>query len=146
MKRERGRKALAMLDEMKKQQKVKLIVLDDGDYSAVDDAIIESAKKFKGRVITCDYSLSKKAKIKNVSAINMYELANVLKTIALPGEAFWVKVVQKGKSRAQGVGYLPDGTMIVIEEGEELLGKTVKVVVSRVIQTEAGKILFSQLA
>lgn len=75
----------------------------------------------------------------------MYEMANVLKTTALPGEAFFIKVMQKGKGDKQGVGYLPDGTMIVVEEGEDKIGETVKVLVSRVIQTDVGRIFFGKI-
>jgi uncharacterized protein YacL len=75
----------------------------------------------------------------------MYEMANVLKTTALPGEEFFIKVVQKGKGDRQGVGYLPDGTMVVVEEGEDLLEQTVKVLISRVIQTDVGRIFFGKI-
>jgi uncharacterized protein YacL len=75
----------------------------------------------------------------------MYEMANVLKTTALPGEAFFIKVIQKGKGDRQGVGYLPDGTMVVVEEGENLIEQTVKVIISRVIQTDVGRIFFGKL-
>lgn len=146
VKKERGRRALKMLEDVKKEKNVKLIVLKNQEEDKnVDELIIQYTKQYKGRLITCDYSLSKKAKISNVEAIDIYELANVLKTSALPGEEFWVKIMQKGKTQGQGVGYLPDGTMIVVEEAETLIGKTARVVVSRIIQTDAGKILFAQL-
>jgi uncharacterized protein YacL len=89
--------------------------------------------------------LSKKARITGAVSIDLYEMANILKTTAVPGEEFFVKVVQRGKGAGQGVGYLPDGTMIVVEQGENLLEKTVKVVVSRVIQTDAGRIFFGKI-
>lgn len=146
IKKERGRKALRYLDEVKKQKGVKLIILKDEEGKIpVDDAIVQQAKKNKGRVITCDFNLSKKARISGVVSINIHEVANVLKTQAIPGEVYYLKVIQKGKVEGQGVGYLPDGTMIVVEKGEELIGKTVKIVVSRIIQTDAGKILFSKI-
>lgn len=146
VKRERGRKALNSLDTFKKQRGIKLIVLpDEKEGIPVDESIIFHAKRYRGRVITCDYNLSKKAKISNVITINVYELANILKTTALPGEIFWVKIMQEGKGAGQGVGYLPDGTMLVIEQGRSLIGNTVEVVVSRIIQTDAGKILFAKM-
>lgn len=145
-KKERGRRALKYLDEIKKEKNVKLITLKDQDEKIpVDDKVIQGAKRHKGRIITCDYNLSKKAKISGVISIDIHEVANILKTQAIPGESFWVKVIQKGKGDEQGVGYLPDGTMIVVEKGEDYLGKTVQVKVSRIIQTDAGKILFARM-
>lgn len=145
-KKERGRRALHNLDEFKKVKNVKLFHIEDQDSrKAVDERIISYAKKTKGRIITCDYNLSKKARITGAISIDLYEMANILKTTAVPGEEFFVKVVQKGKGAGQGVGYLPDGTMIVIEQGEHLINKTVKVVISRVIQTDAGRIFFGKI-
>lgn len=146
IKKERGKRALTMLNDFKKQKGVKVVIIDDarGD-KPVDDSLISTAKKNRGKVITCDFNLAKKAQISNVVAIDLYEMANVLKTTALPGESFFIKVVQKGKGEAQGVGYLPDGTMVVVEQGESLIGSTVQVVISRVIQTEAGRIFFSKI-
>jgi len=146
VKKERGRRALTYLEDLKKFKGAKLIILKDNEEKGqVDDKIIQSAKKHKGRVITCDFNLAKKAQISNVPAIDIHEVANILKTQAIPGEIFWVKVVQKGKGEGQGVGYLPDGTMIVVEQGGSMIGKTVKVEVSRIIQTDAGKILFAKI-
>jgi uncharacterized protein YacL len=122
------------------------VVIDDvRGEKPVDDSLISMAKKHKGKIITCDFNLSKKAQISNVVSIDLYEMANVLKTTALPGETFFIKIIQKGKGEAQGVGYLPDGTMVVVEQGEKLIGNTVNVLISRVIQTEAGRIFFSKI-
>lgn len=146
VKKERGRKGLTLLEDLRKQRGVKFEMYDDSKIKKpVDERIIQTAKKCKGKIITCDFNLAKKAQISNVAAIDMYEMANVLKTTALPGEAFFVKVVQKGKGEKQGVGYLPDGTMIVVEEGEEYMGQSVKVLVSRVIQTDVGRIFFGKI-
>lgn len=146
VKKERGRKGLTLLERLRKEKNVKFETYDDSKIKKpVDERIIEAAKKTKGKIITCDFNLSKKAQISGVVAIDMYEMANVLKTTALPGEAFFVKVVQKGKGDRQGVGYLPDGTMIVVEEGQDMLGETVKVLVSRVIQTDVGRIFFGKI-
>jgi len=145
-KKERGRKGLTLLEHLRKDKSIKFETLDDTDIKKpVDERIIDSAKKTKGKIITCDFNLSKKAQISNVVAIDMYEMANVLKTTAIPGEAFFIKVVQKGKGDRQGVGYLPDGTMVVVEEGGELLEQTVKVLISRVIQTDVGRIFFGKI-
>lgn len=146
VKKERGRKGLTYLETLRKQRNIKFETLDDSKIKkSVDERIIQSAKKTKGKIITCDFNLAKKAQVSNVTAIDMYEMANVLKTTALPGEAFFIKVMQKGKGDKQGVGYLPDGTMIVVEEGEDKIGETVKVLVSRVIQTDVGRIFFGKI-
>lgn len=145
MKKERGRRAMDALDKFKKVKGIKVKVVDDNTGKPVDEALIEFSRIYKGRIVTCDYNLAKKAKISNVTAVDLYEMTNILKTQALPGEEFFVKIVQEGKGIGQGVGYLPDGTMLVVEQGKTLLGKTVQVQVSRIIQTDAGKILFSKL-
>ena len=94
--------------------------------------------------MTCDYNLEKKASISGVIAININTLANSLKIIAVPGEILDVNILHKGKDITQGVGYLDDGTMLVVENGSENLGQKVKIVISRVIQTAAGRILFAR--
>ncbi len=145
-KKERGKRALRNLDEFKKLKDVKLIHVEDEDVKKpVDERIISYAKKTKGRILTCDFNLSKKARISGVTSIDLYEMANILKTTAVPGEEFFVKIVQRGKATGQGVGYLPDGTMLVVEQGEAQIGKTIKVGVSRVIQTDAGRIFFGKI-
>lgn len=145
IKRERGRRAMDALEKFKKTRGIKVKILADESDRPVDESIVDHAKKYKGRIITCDYNLSKKAKISGALAIDLYEMANILKTQAVPGEEFFVKIVQEGKGENQGVGYLPDGTMLVVEQGKSAVGKTVQVEVSRIIQTDAGKILFSKI-
>lgn len=146
VKKERGRKGLTQLEQLGKEKGIKFETYDDSSIKKpVDERIIAAAKKSKGKIITCDFNLSKKALISKVVAIDMYEVANVLKTQALPGETFFIKVMQKGKGENQGVGYLPDGTMVVVEEGEGLMNKTVKVLISRVIQTDVGRIFFGKV-
>ncbi len=145
VKKERGRRSMDALEKFKKTRGMKVKILQDEFVKPVDEAIIDHAKKYKGRIITCDYNLAKKAKISGVVAIDLYEMTNILKTQALPGEEFFVKIVQEGKGIGQGVGYLPDGTMLVVEQGKTFVGKTIKVEVSRIIQTDAGKILFSKI-
>lgn len=145
-KRERGRQGMAMLEKIKMDKKVNMQVIDDSKVKKpVDERLIYFAKKYNGKLLTCDFNLSKKGQLNGVTTLNVYEIANVVKTIALPGETFFVKVVQKGKGERQGVGYLPDGTMIVVEEGDELIDKTVRVLITRVIQTEQGKIFFGRI-
>lgn len=152
VKRERGRKGLDYLEELKKSKKMKVIVLSENGERGierdkpqeVDEKLIRLTKNHKGKIITCDYNLEKKATIDNVQAINVNALANALKVIAVPGESLHIKLLHPGKDQTQGVGYLEDGTMIVVEEGSEYVGRTVDVVVSRVIQTATGRILFAK--
>jgi uncharacterized protein YacL len=148
VKRERGRKGLALLDRLKKSKAIKVSLLPDKDADGtpkeVDEKLIEVAKANKGRIITCDYNLEKKASISGVLAINVNTLANHLKIRAVPGEALHIRVLHVGKDITQGVGYLDDGTMLVVENAASDVGKQVDVIVSRVIQTTAGRILFSK--
>jgi uncharacterized protein YacL len=135
---------------MKKARKAKLLILeaveDVNSKKAVevDEQLIKSAKAHKGRIITCDYNLEKKAAIEGVAVVNMNALANTLKITAVPGEALHINVQHTGKDVTQGVGYLDDGTMIVVEAGSSEIGKAIDVVVSRIIQTATGRILFAK--
>lgn len=145
-KKERGRQGMAMLEKMRIDKEINMQVIDDSKVNKpVDERLVHFAKKYNGKLLTCDFNLSKKSQLNGVTTLNIYEIANVVKTIALPGETFFVKVVQRGKGDRQGVGYLPDGTMIVVEEGDNLLEKTVRVLITRVIQTEQGKIFFGRV-
>ncbi len=147
VKRVRGRKGLDFLEKLKKGKRNKFMVLQDTeDFKSkeVDEKLIQASKNNKGRIITCDYNLGKKAMISGVLAINVNTLANHLKITAVPGEALHINILHKGKEVTQGVGYLDDGTMLVVENASEDLAKTVDVVVSRVIQTTAGRILFAK--
>ncbi len=147
VKRERGRKGLEMLEDLKKTKGAKVVIVPsekETKTKEVDEVLIKTAKTYKGRIITCDYNLEKKANIEGVVAINVNALANCLKVTAVPGEALHIKVLHVGKDVTQGVGYLDDGTMIVVESGAVDVGQTIDVVVSRVIQTSAGRILFAK--
>ena len=145
VKRVRGRKGLEFLEKLKKAKGVKVMILPDpSDQGEVDEKLIQSAKNAKGRIITCDYNLEKKAAISGIKVINVNTLANTLKVIAVPGESLHIKILHKGKDIAQGVGYLDDGTMLVVENASSDLGKEVNIIVSRVIQTAAGRILFAK--
>lgn len=148
VKRERGRKGLELLDRLKKAKGAKVMHLSDknseGSPREVDDKLISLAKEYKGRLITCDYNLEKKASISGVIAININSLANHLKIKAVPGESLHIRVLHQGKDPTQGIGYLDDGTMLVVENAANDIGRDVDVIVSRVIQTTAGRILFSK--
>lgn len=149
VRRERGRKGLEMLEKLRKGKQMKMITLVEDDEKnfagvEVDEKIIRLAKLHKGKIITCDYNLEKKANIENVRAVNINALANHLKVIAVPGESLHITISHPGKEPTQGVGYMDDGTMIVLENGAAMVGKSVDVVVSRVIQTATGRILFAK--
>ena len=153
VKRVRGRKGLEALEKLRKAKQIKVLVLPEEnsrqdskvtELIEVDEQLIKTAKFHKGKIITCDYNLEKKASIDNVTAVNMNALANCLKAVAVPGESLHVKIAHLGKDKTQGVGYLDDGTMIVVEEGSGDLNKSLDVVVSRIIQTATGRILFAK--
>jgi uncharacterized protein YacL len=152
VKRERGRKGLILLEKIKKTKGVKLVnislekeeLMGATKLKEVDEKLIFATKYHKARLITCDYNLEKKASIGGVVAVNVNTLANVLKVIAVPGETLHIQIQHKGKDVTQGVGYLDDGTMIVVENASMDLGKELDIVVSRVIQTSAGRILFAK--
>lgn len=148
VKRERGQRGLARLEKIRKTKFMKFQLLNEEPKTkkeeVVDDRLILLAKKYKGRVITCDYNLEKKASISGVTAINIHELANRLKILAVPGESLHITLQHIGKDPTQGVGYLEDGTMIVVEHGSLDVGQATDVIVSRVIQTSSGRILFAK--
>jgi uncharacterized protein YacL len=151
VRRQRGQDGLSRLETLKKARGSKVRVLSSEDERVgkkpveVDERLIQMAKMHKGRIITCDYNLEKKASIEGVTAINMNALAQVLKVAAVPGEALHIMLSHIGKEIGQGVGYLDDGTMLVVENGGEKVGQNVDVVVTRVIQTVSGRILFAKL-
>jgi uncharacterized protein YacL len=147
LKKDRGRRGLESLEKMKKNKEVKVVVLavKNGEKEKeVDEQLISITKTNKGKLITCDYNLEKKASVHGVKAINMHALAQHLKVAAVPGENVQVKLLHVGKDSTQGVGYLEDGTMIVVEKASDLVGQIVDAKVSRVIQTATGKILFAK--
>jgi uncharacterized protein YacL len=150
VRRERGQRGLDRLAKIKKVRGIKFVVLkeeyenNNGKPGEMDERLIKAAKQQKGKIITCDFNLDKKANIDGVTAVNINELAHILKVTAVPGEALHIRLQHKGKEETQGVGYLDDGTMIVVEQGSEDIGKPLDVVVSRVIQTASGRILFAK--
>lgn len=150
LRRNKGRRGLDVLADFKKVKGIKVVILKEnydgsGGGRDIDEQLLNSTKKYRGRLATSDFNLNKKARILGMPVLNVNELANVLKTVALPGEELKVTIITQGKGKGQGVGYLSDGTMMVVEEGAGFIGKTVEVIVSRTIQTAAGRMLFTRL-
>ncbi|MEK7142997.1 MAG: PIN domain-containing protein [Patescibacteria group bacterium] len=146
LRRAKGRRGLESLDRMQHNPQIPLEIIDDLDSSReeVDLKLIKTAKKRRAKIITVDYNLNRVAKIQKVEVLNVNELAESLKPNLIPGEDLLVKVIQKGKEAGQGVGYLPDGTMIVVEGGEKFVGKEINCEVVRIYHTVAGKMIFVQ--
>ncbi|MFH0912267.1 MAG: PIN domain-containing protein [Patescibacteria group bacterium] len=147
LRRSRGRRGLDVLGELRKEKGVTVAVIDD-DFPTeleVDAKIIRLAKKRRTRLMTVDYNLNQVAQIQNVMVLNVNELNNALRPVVLPGEELQIKLIQEGKDRHQGVGYLEDGTMVVVENGQRFIGQDVTVLVTRVFQTIAGKMIFATI-
>jgi uncharacterized protein YacL len=143
LKRSRGRRGFEIIEELKKVKGLRIEVWDkEPAAKTVDEKLLRLAKSLHGRIITTDFNLNRLASVSNVLVLNVNDLANAVKTVAVPGEQLKVKVVHLGKDPKQGVGYLPDGTMIVVEDGATLVGAEVKAEVSRVIQVAAGRMIF----
>ena len=145
-KRERGRRGLDILNEMKMDKGINYTTTtrDYDNIPEVDMKLLKLAKEIGGAVITNDYNLSKVSEFQNVQVLNINELAKVLKPMVLPGETMTVKVIKEGTEREQGVAYLEDGTMVVVEEGKYFIDKDVEVVVTSALQTDAGKMIFAK--
>jgi len=148
LKRGRGRRGLDVLENIKNSKFVKTVVYETGQVSLknIDDRLLKLGKSLKAKILTNDFNLNKIATVSGVKILNINELANAMKTPLIPGEEIEVKVIQEGKEKTQGVGYLPDGTMIVVENGAGYLGRKINSKVSRVIQTVAGRMIFVQAA
>jgi len=145
LKRTRGRRGLDILNKMRKT-KIE-IVIDEHDFpeiKEVDTKLIQLAKFYNAAILTTDYNLNKVAELQGVVVLNINDLANALKPVVLPGENMKIKVVKEGKEQKQGIGYLDDGTMVVVEEAKHLMGNVLNVVVTSVLQTSAGRIIFTK--
>jgi uncharacterized protein YacL len=151
LKRNRGRRGLDVLKRLQSNPKLELQMHDGnipelrtGERIRVDERLVILAKALNARVVTNDFNLNKIAQLQGVDVINLNELANAMKTVALPGEIMPVRVVKAGDQIGQGVGYLDDGTMVVIEQGRSLIGQEVAIVVTSVLQTPAGRMIFGR--
>ncbi len=147
MKRARGRRGLDILHRMQKMSDVNVKVVDEDflDIKDVDSKLTALAKGMKAKIITNDLNLNKIAELQGVNVLNINELCNALKTIVLPGETMKVFILKEGKEPGQGIGYLDDGTMIVVDEARRHIGRNVEVVVTSVLQTTAGRMIFTRM-
>lgn len=146
LKRNRGRRGLDILQKVRKMSGIDVEIADK-DYPEVrevDLKIIELAQELDGKIVTNDFNLNKVAQVRGVQVLNINELANALKPVVLPGEFMRVFILKEGKEYNQGVAYLDDGTMVVVDNARKLLGKNVDVTVTSVLQTTAGKMIFGK--
>jgi len=146
LKRNRGRRGLDVLQRLQKMAAVQIQIVEH-DFPAVrevDLKLIELAKLYEGKIITNDFNLNKVAQLQGVQVLNINELANALKPIVLPGEAMRVFILKEGKEYNQGVAYLDDGTMVVVDNARKMIGKTIDISVTSVLQTTAGKMIFGK--
>jgi uncharacterized protein YacL len=144
LKRNRGRRGLDMLQRIQKNPVVRIEIVDTDfpDVKEVDLKLIELAIRTEGKIVTNDFNLNKVAQLRGVKILNINDLANCLRPLVLPGEPMRIFVSKEGKEHGQGVGYLDDGTMVVVEGGRKALGRTIDVNVTTVLQTAAGKMIF----
>lgn len=143
LKRTKGRRGLDILKRMQEDRHVQVDVINDDfdDVQGVDSKLVRLGKKLNAKVITNDYNLNKVAELQGVVVLNINDLANALKPARVPGEEMNVLVVKAGKEENQGIAYLDDGTMIVVENGEKYIGMNIPVTVTSVLQTSAGRMI-----
>lgn len=147
MKRSRGRRGLDILNRMQKSAGIRIDVVDIDfpEIKGVDAKLVALAKQEGGKIVTNDYNLNKVAELQGIKILNVNELGNALKPLVLPGEALTVRVIKDGTEAGQGVAYLDDGTMVVVDNGSKHMGENVGVVVTSVLQTTAGRMIFSSI-
>ncbi len=146
LKRQRGRRGLDVLDHLQKSSQVSVTIsdLDFPDVHDVDSKLIECAKALDARIVTNDFNLNKVARIHGIKVLNVNELANALRPVVLPGESMKVFILKEGKERDQGIAYLDDGTMVVVDNSRRMIGQTLAITVTSVLQTTVGKMIFGR--
>ena len=147
LKRARGRRGLDILHRIQKLGQLEVRIVDDDfpKIREVDSKLIALAKRMGAKVVTNDFNLNKVAELQGVTVLNINDLSNAVKPVALPGEVMRVFVLKEGKEAGQGVAYLDDGTMIVVENGRRFISKNVEVSVTSVLQTAAGRMIFTRI-
>lgn len=143
-KRLRAKRGLEMLNKLKEENAISIIDIDYPDIRETDAKLIKLAKDLNAKILTVDYNLNRIASLENITVLNINELANALKPVFLPGESFSLYIVKEGKDYNQGVGYLDDGTMVVVEDGRKFIGRKIDVVVTSTLQTPSGRIIFTK--
>jgi uncharacterized protein YacL len=146
MRRARGRRGLEVLKRLQKESimPVKIVNDDPGGAQRVDEKLVLLARQLDCPVVTNDYNLNKVASLQGVTVLNINELANAVKTVLIPGETLNIQIIQPGKEAGQGVGYLEDGTMVVVEDGQPYIDQSISVTVTKVLQTAAGRMIFAK--
>ena len=146
LRRQRGRRGLDILNRLQKDASISFRItdLDVEGVRSVDDKLVVLAKQLRAQILTNDYNLNRVAELQGVTVLNINELANAVKAVFLPGETLDVNVIQEGKESGQGVGYLDDGTMVVIEDGKDYIDQLIPVTVTKVLQTAAGRMIFAR--
>jgi uncharacterized protein YacL len=147
VKRSRGRRGLDVLNRMQRSVGVNIEIMDQDfpKLKGVDAKLVALAKKMNAKIVTNDFNLNKVAELQGIKILNVNELANALKPVVLPGETMSVKIIKEGKEPGQGVAYLDDGTMIIVDHAQKHQGANVEVLVTSVLQTTAGRMIFSEL-
>ena len=147
MRRQRGRRGMEVLAELQKLPNILVRISDinvDG-VREVDDKLVVLGKQLKSPILTNDYNLNRVAELQGVTVLNINELANAVKSVVLPGEALRINIMQEGKEHSQGVGYMDDGTMVVVENGRDYIGEYMDVNITKVLQTAAGRMIFGRV-
>jgi uncharacterized protein YacL len=147
LKRERGRRGLDILGKLQKSPNIDIKIHNDDfpEIKEVDLKLVKLAKVLSAKIFTNDYNLNKVSEIQGIRVLNVNELANALRPVVLPGEMLEIRLIKEGKEYNQGVGYLEDGTMVVVDNGRRLIGQNVNLVVGSVLQTAAGRMIFAKL-
>lgn len=147
LKRNRGRRGLDILNKIRKNSDIDVRISDEDfpDIQEVDAKLVKMAKVLSAKIFTNDFNLNKISELQGIPVLNINELANALKPVVLPGELMEVKLIKEGKEYNQGVAYLDDGTMVVVDNGRRLIGQTLKVMVTSVLQTTAGRMVFAKV-
>jgi len=147
LRRQRGRRGMEVLSQLQKDTTIPVRIsdIDVEGVREVDDKLVILARQLRCPILTNDYNLNRVAELQGVAVLNVNELANAVKSVLLPGETLLVNIIQEGKELGQGVGYLDDGTMVVVEDGREMLHNKVNVLVTKVLQTAAGRMIFARL-
>ena len=147
LRRQRGRRGMEVLAELQKQPNIltRISDIDVEGMREVDDKLVVLARQLKCPILTNDYNLNRVAELQGVTILNINELANAVKSVVLPGEILRINVIQEGKERDQGVGYMDDGTMVVVENGRDYIGEYQEVSVTKVLQTAAGRMIFARV-